>query len=237
MLLVIFSSIPRIFTSSFKNINREEGRLTADYIYTPYGETVLHNKNGHYECSLNHALLFKSPDTELVQETVHMSMLQYPWAEKILVVGGNRTLVEELLRYPNIKNIYWSAIVPGSFDFISVSGIDTKLPPPDIRLRKIKKSDPRDFIRDISGGSIFDVAIVNVPDPVNIFFNRYYSYDFFINLRSIMSDYSIISFDLSAPEEFDGVEKKILFSSVYNSAKDVFPNTLEMEGARIQVLA
>ncbi|MEA3506707.1 MAG: hypothetical protein U9R36_04365, partial [Elusimicrobiota bacterium] len=59
----------------------------------------------------------------------------------------------------------------------------------------------------------------------------------FINLRSIMSDYSIISFDLSAPEEFDGVEKKILFSSVYNSAKEVFPNTLEMEGARIQVLA
>ncbi|MDA3793039.1 MAG: hypothetical protein PF545_05240, partial [Elusimicrobia bacterium] len=237
ILLFTLSSGPKIVTSSLKKLNPDNDKTILSYQYTPYGETALHNKKSQYEASLNHARLFKIPDTQRMQETAHMTLLQYPWAEKILVIGGNKILVEEILKYPDIKSLYWASVVPGYFDFIAEAEDNPDSYSQDIRLRKIKNTDPRDFIRNISANNIFDVAIISVPDPFNLLFNRYYSYDFFLELRSIMSDYSITSLDLAAGEKFSGEERKILAASVYNTLKEVFPNTLEMYGEKSQILA
>ncbi|MFH1416024.1 MAG: hypothetical protein ABIH89_08085 [Elusimicrobiota bacterium] len=233
--LLIYSQFPEKLSLKIKSFVREFKTAFVMSEITPYGEVYIHRKNGIYNFTVNHSSVLRYPDKRRTQEFVHSAMLQYPWAESILVIGGWHDTVNEILKYPNVKNVYWTNPVPSLID------IGTRIAPHNFiypeKVRILKKSDPRCFIRKLSMGKIFDIVIISIPDPTNIFFNRYYTNEFFQEICSILSDNSMISLRLKTGEEDLSVNSRILSATVYNTLLRSFPNTLELYGQPPQILA
>lgn len=235
LILLIFSSIPKNISCSIKSFVREFKTTLILNDITSYGELYIHKKRDTYIFSINHSRLFKYPDTHNTQEIVHTSLLQYPWAESILVIGGWNEIIEEVLRYPNIKNVYWANPVPDCFEK-GWKILPAKFTYPE-KLRILNNSDPRSFIKKLEKGKIFDIVIITLPDPTNIFFNRYYTNEFFKETSSVLSNNSMISIAIKTGEENLSRNRKFLSATAYNTLKKTFPNTLESYGKRIQILA
>jgi len=202
---------------------------------TPYGLLRADKNKNSMVFSLNHSKLMSYPSPKNVQEYVHMTMLQYPWAETVLALGGTTEVIKELLKYPNIKNIYWGNPVPEALDMIiEMTNFNTA---EFDRVRVLKKSDMRAFIRKIRYENIFDIALISVSDPVNLFFNRFYTHEFFYEISTVLSENSMLALTINAGKKDMGINHQILSSTVYSTLKQTFPNTLEMYGKRSHILA
>ena len=237
MVLIIFSSIPRNLTDSINGHSRDEDTTLITHAITPYGEFHIrkNTQDNIYSFSLNHSEIYRYPDTENIQQLAHLSMVQYPWAERILVIGESSCLVQEILKYPNIKSVYWGNPVPQSFKIIDevVPSLINK----QEKLRILSKSDPRLFVRNLRYEEIFDVAIISLPDPSNIFFNRYYTQEFFQELKLSLSENSMVVITITTPEEYTGINHRFLTASIYKTLKKTFPNLLTIYGKNSQILA
>ncbi|MFC2091442.1 hypothetical protein ACFLTD_01550 [Elusimicrobiota bacterium] len=235
LVYLFFTSLPARLDFKFKSFVREYKKSFVHSEITPYGELYLHKKDNETICSINHTKIFSFPDTRNIQEIVHSSLLQYPWAASVLVIGEWSEIVNEILRYPNIKNVYWASPVPQVFKILSdLSGdkIDYSG-----KLRMMKNSDPRNFIRKIRKEAIFDIVLISLPDPTNILFNRYYTHEFYQELSTILTSNSMISTTLQIGEQNIGENDRNLSSAVYRTLTMSFPNTLELAGKKTQILA
>lgn len=234
---LLFSSIPARISSRFRSFTREYKTQLVKTKKTPYGELSVLKKNNDYISSLNHSKLFKYPNTRNVQEIVHTALLQYPWAESVLVIGEWTEMIDEILRYPDIKNIYWADPAPDIFSLFP-DVVPVNLYSKDYsRLRILSNSDPISFIKKIKNRHTFDIVFISLPNPVNIFLNRYYTLEFYHSVKAVLSDNSMIAITLKTGGPDIGWNWALLTASAYNTLKKVFPNTLELYGDESNILA
>ncbi|MGM0567595.1 MAG: hypothetical protein ACQESB_00090 [Elusimicrobiota bacterium] len=202
---------------------------------TPYGELAVHKiKNASYHISLNHTPLTNNSHID-TEKNIHLTMLQYPWAERILLIGGTNKAVEEILRYPDVGSVYWGNVTPDIFS-LPQDLFPTEVSDPQ-RLRMIKSSDARDFMHKFNVSDFFDVVIIDIPEPLNIFFNRYYSLEFFKNLSDVSVPHSILNLQIQAGENKLSKNEKNLSAVIFNTLKKNFPNTMQMKMKRTVVLS
>ncbi len=215
----IFSAL----LNNFENESIIKGGLFNASSITPYGKAVLKEENSDYTFLLNHKRIFSFPDKKNIQETAHLSMLQYPAAENILVIGEWNTLANEVSKYPFVESIYWANPIPQSVDPVSrfISSETAE------KVRKLRISDPRLFIRRLPSKDHFDVVIISLPDPTDIFFNRYYTHEFIKELKAKMADNSIIALNINW-KEGSGKNADITTLSILETIRRNFNNTLEI---------
>ena len=197
---------------------------------TPYGNLVITkygNQKNFYE---NGSLLFVTGDVVSNEDAVHYAMVQHPDPRRVLLIaGGISGTTREILKYGVARIDYVElnpAIIKAGRDY--TSALD------DPRIDAISE-DGRRFA--LHAHDRYDVVLVNVPDPSTAQINRYYTTEFFEQLKNKLTTNGVVSISLLESVDFMSDEARQLSSVVYNTLKSHFHNVVIIPGLRNHYVA
>lgn len=216
--------------------------ITLDFIYknqkivdqkeTPYGKIIVTEIAGQYTFYENGTLLYSTDNIVSNEEDVHLAMLQHPNPENILVIsGGLNGTTREVFKY-NIKSLDYFEINPYIFSLSNKYGESKYLSNKKVQ---VIKQDPRQFLKDYN--KIYDVAIINLPDPINSNINRYYTLEFFEELKTKLSPSGIVSVSLSSTANYLSFDGQQLHATLFSTLKLIFDNVVIIPGMQNHFIA
>lgn len=203
---------------------------------SPYGNISIIKYGSIYNLYENGLLSFSMPAKVQAEELVHLSMVQSPAAHRILLIGGAvaGSLVE-VLKYP-VEEVYYVELDPLIIELSKpYLTQEDRVALEDPRVKTVGR-DGRLFVRKWRGKK-FDAVIVNVGDPLTAFTNRFYTVEFFRELRQIVSDSGIIRIAVSSKEAYLSRIVQRYNGSVYLTLRMVLPNIIIIPGDQLTMLA
>ncbi len=218
-----------------------------------YGNITVTRSGKAFSFYENGLLLFTSGDLLTSERAVHYALLEHPMPRKILLIGGGISgSLKEILKY-HVKKV----------DYVELDPLIIKLgekylgPIKDPRVNIINM-DGRLFVkqyysrqaRRISSGRThgpaegrgreltgYDVIILDLPDPYTAMLNRFYSLEFFKEVKGILAPGGIFSFRLSSSENYINPEQSYYLASIYNTLKKEFRDIKIFPGDNATFLA
>ncbi len=197
-----------------------------------YGNIAVTQKGNQVSLFNNGLRLYSIPDEAASEEAVHFNLLEHPNPNAILLIGGGSGgLIKEILKYP-VKKVDYLELDP---EIIKISQQyspsdelkDTKVNVINIEGRRFIKNTPHKY----------DCVIIHLGDPYTAVMNRYYTVEFFKEVKTILNPKGILSFSLSSSESYINPELKVFLSSIYSSLKKVFPDVKIIPGDTAYFLA
>ena len=95
--------------------------------------------------------------------------------------------------------------------------------------------DGRRFLRQTDED--YDVVMVNLPPPGSAQLNRFYTWEFFSDLKAHMTDIGVLSIPLQGMENYLSPEAGSLYSILYHTLNRSFKNILLIPGYKTYFLA
>ena len=198
---------------------------------TPYGSidiTQTGNQQNIYE---NGTLVFSTDNVIGKEEDVHYAMLQGPNAKRVLLLGGGVSGTPlEILKYKAVENLDYIELNPLFFEM--AVGISDKSNNPHIRTIS---DDPILFVKGTENR--YDVILINEPPPFSVQTNRFYTIEFYRELKRILNTGGVISSRLPASENYLSDEELELESVVFKTLRAVFDKVLVVPGKQHYFLA
>ncbi len=192
---------------------------------SPYGNIVISKMGDQLNFYENNNLRFNTLNTISNEENVHYAMVQRPKSKQILVISGAISgLSPEIMKY-DIKSIDYVELNP----WIIKAELSIF---PDLILDSINIiiQDARKYLSKCS--KKYDVALINLPPPLNVQLNRYYTQEFFRELKDVINPGGIVSLSLPSSPNYSGEEEKDLHGLIYNTLKSVFLNVIIVPGEK-----
>lgn len=195
----------------------------ARYVESPYGRIVITREGPQSTFWESGVPLYSDADTINSEEKIHYPMSQLTRAGRVLLVsGGLGETLQEISKYH-----------PKAIDYVELdphlTGVAQQLGflkhTPNLN---IINTDGRQYIR--STEKRYDAVIIDLPDPDTFQINRFFTNEFFLLTKRILSEKGILSFSLEySPNYLSEVRKKKL-STIYNTARSSFQNVLVLPG-------
>lgn len=179
--------------------------------------------------------LYTVPDKLTSEEAVHFALLEHPNPKDVLLVGGGvGGLLEEILKHP-IRKVDYVELDP-----LIIKMAKEYLPERDYAFLndtrvEVKNLDGRYFIKKTD--KKYDCVIVHLGDPYTAQLNRYYTVEFFKEVKRILKKGGIISFSVTSSENYISAELEDFLRSVYVSLKEVFIDVKVIPGDTAYFLA
>jgi spermidine synthase len=194
---------------------------------TVHQNLVLVESYGQYAMYGHGHIMFAFPDPATSEHTVHSVMAQKPTARTVLLLGGNPLdEIPEFLKYP-IERLVYVELDPG------IGRMLRKVMPDEYgrlfesdRVKAVFGDAPR-FVSECS--EKFDVIIVHAPQPSTSWENRFYTLEFYDDVKRILNDDGFMqtAVKLSARLQSDTAN---LGGTVFKTLKQVFPVVLATAG-------
>lgn len=214
------------FNYNLEKYTREKQYFEQELVYckdTPYGNLVVTKTGNQLNFFENSMLLFSTDNVIENEEAVHYAMLQHPDPHKVLLIsGGVNGLAKEILKY-KVDSIDYLEINPVLVEL--GKKYTHNLENPKIR---IINEDARFFLKHTD--EKFDVVIIALPDPTTAQLNRFYTLEFFNELKTKLNNEGVISFALSSSADYISPEIKNINSVMYNTLGKVFNNIMIIPG-------
>lgn len=186
---VLFAIMPIFFATLFLYAEPimlfgEQKNYRDKVVYveqTPYQKIVITSWKGHHWLYLNRGLQFSSYDEEKYHEPLVHPAMSYSQARRnILVLGGGDGLaVREILKYREVEKVVVVDIDPAMTELARTHEIF-------LNVNKGSLSDPRVEVVNADGyrflqesDRIYDVIIIDLPDPKSVDLARLYSKQFY----------------------------------------------------------
>ena len=198
---------------------------------SPYGRLVVTEASGQLNFIENGVPLFSTHNVEQVEETVHYAMAQRPEARRVLLIGGGVTgTAREILKY-GVAEVTYVELDP------QIPAVARRFAPEALADGRITviNGDGRLFVRETPAR--FDVAIVDVPEPGTSQLNRFYTSEFYGELKRALAPGGVVAFALGRYENYASRELEKLLSSARQTLQETFKRTLLLPGGRVFVLA
>jgi spermidine synthase len=197
----------------------------AQYDESPYGRLVVTKDRGQTSFFENGEHLFSTPNIRASEEMVHFALPQIERIDSVLLVsGGIAGLIDEILKY-DVKRIDYVEIDPRIIP-AGIENLDIGFP----EKVHIHLEDGRKFIQETPGR--YDAVILNLPDPVSLQLNRFYTLEFFREAKAILRPGGVITFGLRGAENYISHDQARLLSTLHNSLNGVFRHVLIIPGER-----
>jgi spermidine synthase len=192
---------------------------------TPYGNLAVTRQEGQLSFYQNGVPIGSSQDHAAAEETVHYALVQHPDPRDVLLVSGGLVGAQrEVGKYP-VTQIDYVELDPAILELAqSTAGAGN-----DPRLHPIA-ADARRHIRSARGA--YDAILMALPDPASAQLNRFYTLEFFSEVRRALRPNGVLSFSLSSAENYANPQVRLLASAVHRSLSSVFANILMIPGAR-----
>ncbi|HDY86928.1 MAG TPA: hypothetical protein ENH82_02295 [bacterium] len=197
---------------------------------TPYGNLVITQRGEQINFYENNVLLFYTNNIITNEEDVHYAMLQHSAPKNILLIsGGISGTTLEILKY-NIDKIDYVEINPWLIDI----GKNYTTALKDEKINVINE-DARLFIKNTR--ETYDVVLINLPEPSTAQINRFYTIEFFRELKKKLNKDAVISLSLMSTADYISDEARQINSVLFNTLKTAFKNILIVPGEKNYFLA
>ena len=198
---------------------------------TPYGRISVSKTNEQYNFFDNGTLLFSTNYVNENEENVHFAMAQHPFPVNVLLIsGGASGMLNEVIKYRPVKIDY----VEQDPTMILLARKYTGNIPLMKGLHLIT-GDARAFVRNTKNR--YDVVLITLPEPSTALLSRFYSLEFFRELKTKMNKGAIAATSLPATEDYISREAVPLNSVLFNTMQSVFKNVLIFPGGKNYFLA
>lgn len=195
-----------------------------------YQNIVLSESQDQYGVFVNGSYYDVYPNEYQAAIKAHFFLSQHPDPRKVLLIGGGITgLLKEILKHP-----------VDSLDYIEFDSELVKMLYPllktDDRLAADNKRvtifymDGRRYVKE--SGRKYDLIIIDTPDPSTALLNRYYTIEFFEEVRKILSEKGVVVLGLSSTVNYVSPEIADYNGSLYRGLKSVFPFVMVVPGER-----
>jgi len=222
------------------NVNHE--KYILKYLYpnqeilhfddTPYGNIVVTKTAEQYNFYENGVSIFSTDNIIANEENVHYAMVQHPNPENVLLIsGGVSGTINEILKY-RVSSLDYLELNPA---MIEVGEMYTSNIINDSAVSIFNK-DARLFIKK-ENEKKYDVVLINLPDPTSAQINRYFTLEFFEELKNKLKDFAVISISLSSTSNYISEESRQIHSSLFSTLQLIFKNIIIIPGNRNYFLA
>ncbi|WP_026791145.1 polyamine aminopropyltransferase [Pleomorphomonas oryzae] len=173
---------------------------------TPYQRIVITEQSGDVRLFLNANLQFSSVDEYRYHEAlVHPALSAHPSPRNVLIIGGGDGLaLREVLKYPSVAKVTMVDLDPEMTRLFSTNALLTALNGQSLLSKKLTIINKDAFTwlkeqRDNAGGGIYDIILIDVPDPSNFSIGKLYTVTFYKLLRSVTDEDSIVVVQSTSP--------------------------------------
>jgi spermidine synthase len=151
---------------------------------------------------------------------------QKPDAKKILVIGSGLGLCYEFLLLPQIEQVTWTHC-----DSQYAQNIDRFLPA-QFKINDSRLSVPPGDIRSQLGNSknLYDIVIINLPPAASSVLNRYFTVEFYKQLKKSMSADGVAAIRITGGENIMGTEMIDLGASTKHTLEKSFSHLVLTPG-------
>ncbi|MHC4657658.1 MAG: 4Fe-4S binding protein [Planctomycetota bacterium] len=182
----------------------------AEYLYGAYQGQWLAIREG----STCEAL----PDRESAGRIAAISLCQNPDVGRVLVIGSGLGLCRQFLQLPQIEQVTWTHC-----DNEYVQGVERFIP------AELKINDERFYklagdIRPLLAEKkrYYDLVILNLPDATSSVLNRYYTLEFYRQIKESLRASGVLSVRVAGGENIMGTELINLGASTKLTLKRIF---------------
>jgi spermidine synthase len=192
-----------------------------------YGRLTITGLGGQRAFFENGLLAFET-ESVFPEEVVHLPLLAHPAPRRVLLIGGGVAGdLAELFKHDLQEVVYLE------LDPLVIRAAREHLPPQqaavleDPRLRLVYQ-DGRRYTK--GSQERFDVVLVDLPEPSTGQLNRFYTLEFFREVRAILAEGGVFSLGLPSAENYWNPELTRRNASVYHTLRQVFPHVLVTPG-------
>jgi spermidine synthase len=209
-------------------LTRQYGEILR-YEESPYGRIVITQEGPQHTFWESGLPLYSDANVMNSEEKIHYPLSQLDRVRNVLLVSGGlgETLTETLKHGPD--RIDYVELDPHLTGVAEELGFLGKTP----RLRVIN-TDGRQYIKTTN--TKYDAVIIDLPDPDTFQINRFFTSEFFGQVKRILTRGGILSFGLRySPNYLSDVTKGKL-SSIYQTARLHFQSVLVLPGGEAYFL-
>jgi spermidine synthase len=233
---------------------------------SPYGKLIVTESAGQFNFIENGLPILSTHNVEQIEETVHYAMAQRPDARQVLLVsGGVSGTAKEILKY-GVGEVTYVELDPLILEagreylpdsladpritvvntdgglFVKQAGqavgqafrLSTFTEPPVERRDAHPTVHPTDK-RDAC--PTYGVVIVDVPAPSTSQINRFYTAEFYREVKRILRPAGVLAFPLGRYENYVSPQLARMLASAHATLKQSFRNVLVIPGGRVFFLA
>jgi spermidine synthase len=194
---------------------------------SPYGMLAVTQSGNQYNFIENGVGLFSTHDVEKVEETVHYAMAQRPQAKRVLLIsGGASGTATEVLKYGVDRVDYVELdplVIEAARRFVPESLADPRI--------RVVATDGRLYVKQTADR--YDVVILDTAEPSNSQINRFYTREFFAEVRRVLSPGGVLSLSLGHYDGYLDAELGRLLATTERTLHDVFSNVLIVPGESV----
>jgi spermidine synthase len=195
---------------------------------TPYGNITRGSYKGEESLYYNQRLLAYNDDTPEREEDIHYAMLQSDSPGKVIMISGSiGSHLPEILKYP-VSSILYIERDPSLARILPAEG---EYP----ATLQIINMDAFRYIRTSADSA--DVVILLAPPPSTLLLNRYYTSEFFYEIKNILNPDGIFMCSTGPGDNYYNSESMKLNSSVFKSLSANFKNVKPVSGNKLYFIA
>jgi spermidine synthase len=201
-----------------------------------YGNLVIAKTEGSASLYENGLVLFDVPNPAAAEEAVHFALLEHPEPRSLLLIGGgvNGSLAQAL-QHPSLKRLEYVELDPAIPEMAAAWFPREWAPARSDPRVHVRMSDGRLFLKN--AGTMFDVMIVNLPDPETAQLNRFYTLEFFREARRGLNPGGILSLHATASENYISPSAAEFLRCIYRTLREAFPEVIAIPGDTVHFCA
>lgn len=209
----------------------EDALLVRD---TLYGRLTVVGRDGQRVFFQNGLLMFETQST-FPEEVAHFPLLEHPAPRSVLLIGGGAGGdLRETLKHP-VSEVHYVELDPAV-----IEAARRYLPPEDGAVLDdprvtLTHTDGRLYVKEV--GRRFDVVIVDLPEPSTGQLNRFYTQEFFAEVKAILNEGGVFSFGLPSAENYLNPELRHLGGNVYQTLGSIFSQIIVLPGDHNRFIA
>ncbi len=191
-----------------------------------YSNLTVVGSGGNYSFFSNGLSLFTVPNPASAEQVAHFPMIEHPNPKKVLLIGGGISgSLGEILKHP-VDEVDYVELDPTLIelarewlDYKYISFLD------DPRV-KVEHVDGRLFVKRAK--KKYDVIIIDLPEPSTAQLNRFYTLEFFHEVKNILTDNGLVSLGtLSSSNYLSGEHQKFLHC-IYKTLENSFTEIINI---------
>ena len=196
---------------------------------TPYGNITTGEYMGEQSIYYDQRLLIYNNDAAESEEDIHYAMLQTTDPASVLLISGPPvSRLREILKY-KVRKVVYVERDP------ALARVDPEALGSDSALFIFENIDAFTYIKKTT--EKFDAVIMLLPPPASLSLNRFYSVGFFGSVKRKMNPGAVFACSPGINPNYFNEEAVKLYSSIFNSMKQVFKHVVPISGNKLYFIA